>query len=151
MRTAREHVVDWIGVDLDGTLAEHYWGQDGVVYDPLKIGKPIPVMQFRVLGWLAEGRKVKVFTARVAPPIESAVRLYAITMTIHTWCLKHLGQALEVTCVKDRDMIELWDDKAMQVRFNEGVTLLEELQDDVMGYVRTYGTGLGDESRHGCE
>ena len=131
----------WIGVDLDGTLAECYWGDGCEGYDPLKIGKPVPVMVFRVQGWLKEGRDVRILTARIAPPIESLGQLYRITRAIQRWCLKHLGIELRVTCMKDRDMIELWDDRAMQVRFNEGVTLLEEIEDDLMGYVRTYGTG----------
>ena len=56
----------WIGVDLDGTLAEHYWPAKGD-YDPTRIGDPIPMMVERVRGWLAEGREVRVFTARGGP------------------------------------------------------------------------------------
>lgn len=50
----------WIGVDLDGTLA-HYDGGVGVDH----IGPPVPAMLTRVKQWLAEGRAVKIFTARV--------------------------------------------------------------------------------------
>src|SRR5690349_18780615 len=49
----------WIGVDLDGTLAE-YHGWKGVEH----IGPPIPEMVARVKQWLAEGRDVRIFTAR---------------------------------------------------------------------------------------
>ena len=53
----------WIGVDLDGTLAryEQYEG-------PMSIGEPIPEMVDRVKAWLAAGREVRIFTARVSDP-----------------------------------------------------------------------------------
>lgn len=47
----------WIGVDLDGTLAE-YTGWHG----PGHIGPPIPKMLDRVKNWLAEGVDVRIFT-----------------------------------------------------------------------------------------
>ncbi len=53
--------VGWYGVDLDGTLA-HYDGWMG----PTEIGPPISKMVHRVRRWLAEGRDVRIFTARVA-------------------------------------------------------------------------------------
>jgi hypothetical protein len=100
----------WIGVDLDGTLAE-YDGWKGAGH----IGAPIPLMVDRVKRWLAEGRLVKIFTARVwdAEPV--------IAKTISDWCEKHIGQRLEVTCTKDYGMVELWDDRAVQVVPNTGV------------------------------
>ena len=49
----------WIGVDLDGTLAE-YHGWNG------SIGKPIAPMVDRVKRWLAEGVEVRIMTARVS-------------------------------------------------------------------------------------
>ena len=52
----------WIGVDLDGTLA-YYDGWKG----PEAIGEPIPRMVDRVLGWVNEGREVRILTARVSP------------------------------------------------------------------------------------
>ena len=50
---------DWIGVDLDGTLAEYHGWNDG------KIGEPIQLMVERVKRWLAEGKSVRIMTARV--------------------------------------------------------------------------------------
>ena len=45
----------WIGVDLDGTLAEyHEWV--GIHH----IGKPIPLMLERVKKWLAQGKDAKI-------------------------------------------------------------------------------------------
>ena len=36
------------------------------------------------------------------------------------WCQAHLGRVLPVTCVKDFGMVELWDDRAVQVVPNDG-------------------------------
>jgi hypothetical protein len=50
----------WIGVDLNGTLAEyHGWVNE------CHIGKPIPAMVERVRQWLDCGVDVRIFTARV--------------------------------------------------------------------------------------
>jgi hypothetical protein len=99
----------WIGVDLDGTLA--FWDiWRGIEH----IGKPIPSMVLRVKNWLAKGREVKIFTAR-------ACDVEAVPF-IEKWCLEHLGKILPVTNMKDFDMIELWDDRAIRVRENSGET-----------------------------
>jgi hypothetical protein len=102
----------WIGVDLDGTLA-HYDGWKGIEH----IGAPVWPMLTRVKQWLHEGRDVKIFTARVsAGGHEGAlVRHY-----IWKWCEEHGLPLLEITNVKDFAMLELWDDRAVQVRLNEG-------------------------------
>lgn len=100
----------WIGVDLDGTLAE-YHGWSGVS----NIGKPIEPMVQRIKAWLAAGRKVKIFTARVASSDNSIARKF-----IEEWCQEVFGVVLPVTCQKDMSMIELWDDRAIQVIFNTG-------------------------------
>lgn len=106
----------WIGVDLDGTLAL-YDGWKGAGH----IGEPVPRMLERVRAWLAEGREVRIFTARAGfpdqvPPIEA-------------WLVKHglvIGdrQPLEVTNIKDFQMIELWDDRAVQVITNTGIAVI---------------------------
>lgn len=107
----------WIAVDLDGTLA-HYteWPVDG------SIGAPIPRMIERVKAWLAEGRDVRIFTARIAPPNDGEQLL-----KIEAWCEEHLGLKLPVTCQKDYGMIELWDDRCEQVIPNTGQTVSELL------------------------
>jgi hypothetical protein len=107
----------WIGVDLDGTLA-HYdrW------VSAIHIGPPVSAMRERVMGWLDEGRDVRIFTARVysdgdpGRQRQAAVALIAI----QEWCVRHLGKVLPVTCTKDFGMIELWDDRCVQVRQNTG-------------------------------
>jgi hypothetical protein len=104
----------WIGVDLDGTLAE--WdGWKG----PGHIGKPIPKMVGRVNEWLAAGKSVKIVTARANSKRPAAER-DAFMKAWVTWSLKHLGLILPVTAEKDGNMDELWDDRAVQVIRNTG-------------------------------
>ncbi len=108
----------WIGVDLDGTLA-HY---DGWVA-PDVIGEPIPAMVERVKRWLAEGRDVRIFTARICiegRDEEGRREARLAFEAIRIWCREHLGRVLPITCMKDLDMIELWDDRAVQVEHNTG-------------------------------
>lgn len=107
----------WIGVDFDGTLS-HYEGWKGADH----VGEPIAPMVDRVKRWLAEGREVRIFTARAyhdGTP-ERASTAQAACEAIAAWCAKHLGQILPITCVKDYGMVELWDDRAVQVRANTG-------------------------------
>lgn len=104
----------WIGVDLDGTLA-HYDGWKGVSH----IGAPIGPMKRRVVSWLEQGLDVRIFTARVCEA-QGAERDRAL-LAIQTWCLNHLGRMLPVTNEKDFGMVELWDDRAVQVIPNTGV------------------------------
>jgi len=104
----------WIGVDLDGTLA---------MYDKWRgethIGEPVPLMLARVKRWLSEGREVRIFTARVAT--READELAAVRGAIEAWCLAHVGRKLAVTCQKDYAMVELWDDRCVQVVPNTGM------------------------------
>ena len=60
---------------------------------------------------------MKIFTARVSclEPERTAV-----TMHIHDWLEKHNLPMLEVTCRKDFAMVELWDDRCVQVIANTG-------------------------------
>lgn len=101
----------WIGVDLDATLAFY---ERWVAHN--HIGAPVQPMVDRVKNWLEEGRVVKIFTARVSVPHQEMEARAAI----RAWCIEHIGQALEVTCVKDTMMIELWDDRCVQVMPNTG-------------------------------
>lgn len=108
----------WIGVDFDGTLAHRNSGDSWAV-----IGSPIPRMVERVRGWLAQGYRVKIVTARAWVPHCSCMRdeAYMLRMSaIQEWCREHLGQVLEVTCEKDPGMLELWDDRAISVEYNTG-------------------------------
>jgi hypothetical protein len=116
----------WIAVDLDGTLAvyPHSFPQ---------VGPPIPRMVERVKAWLAEGQDVRIFTARVGvrPELSSehgtanAEFAAAQVALIDAWCLEYLGTALPITATKDFQMIELWDDRCVQVVPNTGLSVLE--------------------------
>lgn len=115
----------WTAVDLDGTLAE-YHGFEGAT----RIGPPIPKMVARVQQWLAEGREVKIFTARVDGGVKATLMgdphgeefrdVATVRQAIEAWCLQHIGQVLEVTNSKDYGMEELYDDRAVQVEMNTG-------------------------------
>ena len=118
----------WIGVDLDGTLAEyHGW------VNTFHIGEPIRPMLERVRVWIAEGRDVRIFTARVdgagaaskmgiGPDIVKKYEdVEMITRMVQDWTEKHLGVRLPVTNKKDYGMIELWDDRCVQVVPNTGM------------------------------
>jgi len=95
----------WVGVDLDGTLAhyDHYRGDDFV-------GKPVEPMVRKVRKWIAEGKDVRLFTARKPHP------------AIRRWMADHLGKVLPITNTKDGKMIALYDDRVVQVKRNEGET-----------------------------
>lgn len=113
----------WIAVDFDGTLAEYHDFGDGS-----QLGNPIMPMVERVKKWLAEGKKVKIFTARVGNSgLRSDAGVDDEDFTNHQrhiiqkWCAQHIGQVLEVTATKDFAMMELWDDRAIQVVANKGI------------------------------
>ena len=106
-------IKSWLGVDLDGTLAE-YHGWHGAN----DIGKPIPAMMERVRRWLQEGVTVKIFTARATLPDQIP--------PVRAWLKRHGLPALEVTNVKDFGMVELWDDQCVQVRPNTGEPVAPE-------------------------
>lgn len=100
----------WIGVDLDGTLAEYHGSR--------RIGPPIIPMLNRVKAWLAIGQQVKIVTARAADP--EAIPL------IQDWLQQQGLPRLQVTDKKDFAMLELWDDRCVTVEFNTGKILVED-------------------------
>ena len=97
----------WIGMDLDGTLAyaEEFHGEE-------VIGEPIPAMVERVKDWLRAGETVKIFTARATsgPAIQE----------IKAWLQRTGLPDLDVTNLKDPAMKLCYDDKAVQVIKNTG-------------------------------
>lgn len=109
------HENGWIAVDLDGTLA-HYDGWKGATH----IGEPIGPMVERVKEWLAEGRDVRIFTARLGALREGTLVREEATQAIAEWCQKNIGRALPMTCIKDMSMCELWDDRCVCVERNTG-------------------------------
>lgn len=103
-----ERIEAWIGVDLDGTLARHDSGQSS-------IGEPIEPMVRRVKEWIVTGINVKIMTARVCNGDPEDQR-----SKIERWCAIHIGTVLPITNEKDYGMVELWDDRAVQVIPNTG-------------------------------
>lgn len=102
-----KHIESWVGFDLDGTLAEyHGWkGKD-------HIGAPIPKTMAIAKEYIRKGVKIKIFTARAEfadqiPPIKA-------------WCLENGLGDIEVTNIKDRGMIDLFDDRCHRVETNTG-------------------------------
>jgi len=97
----------WIGVDLDGTLA---------CYDQCitlaEIGPPVAPMMERVREMLADGWRVKIFTARAADPEQLVL--------IQQWLRSHGLPPLEITNAKDFNMVRLYDDRCVQVEPNTG-------------------------------
>ena len=137
----------WIGCDFDGTLAVA-----PSPYDPTAVGAPIPKMVERVKSWLAEGKDVRILTARVA--YVSPELFVKIEAAIQKFCLDNLGKVLPVTCIKDHDMLELWDDRARQVELNTGV-LIRSIPDssltsgtdramEFMRVIKQYTEAFGD-------
>ena len=97
----------WIGVDLDGTLAKY----DGN-YEQGKIGDPVRPMLRRVKQWVADGKDVRIFTARA----NNAEDRRAIGDWTEVW----VGKRLPVTNVKEPGVEEIWDEKARRVEANTG-------------------------------
>lgn len=97
----------WIGVDLDGTLA-----RSDTLFTLNRIGDPVPKMLDRVKSMIERGTRVKIFTARASDPEQ--------VQLIKAWLREHEIPNLEVTNVKDYDMIRLYDDRAVQVVANTG-------------------------------
>jgi hypothetical protein len=133
----------WIGVDLDGTLFTY---TEWVSWNAF--GEPIRPMIERVQAWIKLNIGVRIVTARVGLPIgqkypsgnwipdDRAYNVCRVTgerfsdwmmvRAIGGHCLHHGLPRLLVQPHKDVDMIELWDDRAVQVIANTGRTLAEE-------------------------
>lgn len=134
----------WIGFDLDGTLAK-YDGWKGFDH----IGDPIGPMVTLLKKLHAEGTKVKILTARVAPkdvqearPNPYVENHWCITSPddmpwalkdkwtpceyIQDWCWRVFGFVPEITHEKDCFMLDLYDDRCHQVVPNTGEVVEEQ-------------------------
>ena len=109
-----ENEPEWIGVDLDGTLAE--WTEwKGIDH----VGKPLWPMVKRIKEWLRQGKFVKILTARANTP--------EAIPPIKKWLVEEAGlPELEITNVKGHKMKELWDDRAVQMHPNTGEPVLSD-------------------------
>lgn len=115
----------WIGVDLDGTLAEYTTFQGAT-----HIGKPIEPMVEVVKTLLADGMDVRIFTARVdGGHVAKSMGLAAadefadvalVRTAIAQWCINNIGKVLPITNVKDFGMVILYDDRTVGVEMNTG-------------------------------
>ena len=111
----------WIGVDLDGTLAL-------TVSNTREIGAPIAPMLARVHDWLDQGIEVRIVTARVGASgvtlrdgtVDDQCNAERQRALVGAWCVEHIGQSLPITHGKDVMLIELWDDRAVQVERDTG-------------------------------
>ena len=101
------------GVDLDGTLAE-YDGWKGVGH----VGKAIPKMLDRVKKWIDDGIRIVIFTARAQDPEKIP--------DIKEWLKNNGLEGLEITNIKTHDISRIYDDRAIQVRRNEGSLIGDE-------------------------
>lgn len=133
----------WIGVDLDGTMFTYTTWVGWNVF-----GQPIKPMIERIKAWLEAGIEVRIVTARVGLPIGvheatgnwipdgrawNTCRVTGqrfsdrmMVRAIGDLCEANGLPRLKVQPHKDLDMIELWDDRAVQVIPNTGLTLAEE-------------------------
>jgi len=103
-----EIIEEWIGIDLDGTLAYY----DGIWRGIEHIGKPIKPMIDFVKDLVSQGKKIKIFTARA--------KNKDTIPYIHKWLKENNLPKFEVTNEKDFGMIMLYDDRCMQVITNSG-------------------------------
>lgn len=129
----------WIGVDFDGTLV-HYDKWRGADH----VGSPVLPMIERVGALIHSGYDVRIFTARIWPILHVPVDLDASPLVwlpshggafgnpkrnenaklavkvIRRWAFETYQRILPITCVKDFEMVALFDDRAVQVVPNEG-------------------------------
>jgi hypothetical protein len=110
----------WIGVDLDGTLA-HYDKWVGP-----EIGPPVELMVNRVKEMLGMGVDVRIFTARIT--VEPIPARLDQERRIREWCRLHLECELPITATKDLFMVQLYDDRCVQIVPNTGMTVEEHRQ-----------------------
>lgn len=111
----------WIGVDWDRTMVEYHTNPQG--YNALDHGDFLWPMVNRVKNWLAEGREVRIFTARVSgfdDTEESREKLAAVVDSIHAKLAEVDIPKLDVTCIKDYKCDQIWDDIAVSMRPNTG-------------------------------
>ena len=129
---------EWVGFDLDGTLAK-YDGWKGIDH----IGEPIKPMVDKIKKLREDGVMVKILTARVAPKKRSdgtvgedfvkvkwngkKVNKFAREF-IAEWCHKNLGFCPEIVHEKDHSMKELYDDRCKQVLPNCGILIEDVLK-----------------------
>ncbi len=94
---------NWIGFDFDGTLART--DNPGHFDPPYPLGEPFPEMLLAAKTLLAQGVRVKIFTARACEP--------EAVPPVQDWTEKYGLGRLEVTNLKDFHLIRFYDDRAV--------------------------------------
>lgn len=110
----------WIGVELDGTLAEEVEVNENYA---LTIGKPYPRMIEFVKSIIEAGTKVKIFTARVS---DMEPRHAAAEKAIRKWTKAQFGVPLESTATRDYLCVTIISTKVKQI-IPENQILLESM------------------------
>jgi len=128
----------WYGFDLDGTLAV-YDGWQGIDHIGAPVAKTVRLMK----RMHEDGLKVKILTARVSPRSDVETRpnqylenhwcvespsdmpwaladRWTAKEFIQEWCWRTLGFVPEITHEKDHLMLNLFDDRVVQVEPNSG-------------------------------
>jgi hypothetical protein len=109
-----KHKDGYIAFDFSGTLAKH---KDQTT-DKFQPGEPVQNMVDVAKAFLQKGYRVKILTTHAKQPEN--------IKTIQDWCVKNLGQKVEeVTNIKKRGMIQLWDDRAIRVDRDKGLPVHE--------------------------
>ena len=91
----------WIGFDLDQTISH---ADTNEWKGPNWIGKPILPMIMKMKRMIKEGKLIKIFTARVD-------RQGDVATPIKDWLEEQGLPRLQVVNIKDKDMMEIYDDK----------------------------------------
>jgi hypothetical protein len=104
---------DWVGVDLDGTLART--DNPGHFEPPYPLGEPVWPMVEMVKSLIVAGVTVKIFSARACEPESIPV--------VQDWTERHGLGRLQVTNQKDFGLIRYYDDRAIQICPTQGVSV----------------------------
>lgn len=127
----------WYGFDLDGTIADNSAHTFGFG----KIGAPVLPMTDLMKRLHRDGKRVKIFTARLSDVGRDAKSRARVREHIWKWCDENLGFRPEITDVKDFQMVALYDDRAKQVVRNVGITyeeLVRDLADCLRGFMEAH-------------
>ena len=120
-----------IAVDFDGVLAQKVDPFDG------SIGSPIQPMIDRVRAWIADGKRVTIFTARASDAVQVPM--------IKSWLEDHGLPNMDVTNEKRAEFTHFYDDRATKV--NADGTLVNAGQpcgDSFISPGDTCHVGVGD-------
>ena len=114
----------WWGFDVDKTAFVDEGGTRGGV-----IGEPIMPIIRRIKHFLRTGRKVNIVTARVHPSEpDREEQVLTVSRALDAVLGPEMASKIGIRSDKDRHMIDLYDDRAMQVIPNKGILVREELR-----------------------